>query len=161
MYYIVSRKKLDILKLDAKFIRIACKLFSPPSAGPKEKNDKRHSKFHRLFCKLLGNNYKISFVNLSYILKREYETLETMYSNNIKMNFNKYLNKYVNNSFNVPKINRLTKGEYMKFDKIQRNEYKIKKADQFKQRKEMLSKVKPIKDDLLNDTNNSPAEYVR
>jgi hypothetical protein len=153
------KKDLDIPKLDDKFIRIAYKLFSSSSCGPKGKRNIQLEKFYKLFCKLTEYE-QISSRNLSYILKREYEILETMYINNIKMNFQKYLNKYVNVSFNVPVIKRLSKEEFKKLDKFQKNAYNIKRCEQFKRKKEILSKIKSIKDDLINDTNNSPSEYT-
>lgn len=153
------KKDLDIPKLDDKFIRIAYKLFASSSSGPKGKTDAQLEKFYKKFCKLTDFD-KISSRNLSYILKREYEMLETMYTNNIKMNFQKYLNKYVNVSFNVPTIKRLSKDEYNKLDKFQKNAYNIKRNERMNERKKVLTKIKTIKDDLMDDTNNSPSEYT-
>ena len=92
-----NNKKLP--DLDKEFIRIAYKLLSESSSGPKGKSDSKLANFYVKFCEELNWDIKLDSTNLSYILNREYENLQVMYSNNIKMNFSKYLRQYINEIF--------------------------------------------------------------
>jgi len=152
-------EELEIPKINSHFIRICFKLLLKSSCGPKGKTDEQLEKFYKKFTKDTNLRFKLNGINLSYILKREYECLEVAYSNNILNNIQKYMRQYVNEIFNIPKIKRKTKEEFLKLSKEEQIEYKINLNEQYKNRKLLLKEIAPIKSDIMDETLNSDEKY--
>jgi hypothetical protein len=54
--------------------------------------------------KFINIKDKFDKTNLSYVLNYEETTIIMAFTNNIKINFSKYLNQYMNEICNVPRI---------------------------------------------------------
>lgn len=87
-------------------IKMAFKVLSPDSAGPKPKGDnlKIYNELKQLYdeeYKQLNYSTKIDAVNLSSIIGYSTTDIVTNIENNIKLNFIKYINRFVNSMFKV------------------------------------------------------------
>lgn len=152
-------KNIELPKVNSAFIRIAFKLLSKSSRGQKGKTNESFQKFYKLFCRKLGSAIKLSATNLSYMLIREYQTLETAYINNIVLNYLKYLRQYVNESFGVPRYHRIQKEDLHKMSFVERNQYFLERSELMKKKKELLKELYHVKNDIINGTNTSDEKY--
>lgn len=130
-------------------IRMAFKCLKLDCNGPKleETNELLYQEFIRFYdekYKFLGYNTKIDGVNLSHILIYEVIDILTNIENNIKQNFQKYVNRFVTSSFKQKNI-----------ELIKQQEPKNKKS--FK--KQLNKDLYDIKQDLFNNTLKSSQKY--
>lgn len=146
--------EFKIPKINNAFIRKVFKMISKKSCGPKGQTDDALEKFY----KKLKIEIHLSSKNLSYILNYERIKLEIAYKNNIKVNYLKYLRQYVNETFDIPKFSKLPKEEFKKLNETAKNEYKLKLQEYYDKRSEVIKKLAPIKDDLIEGTNKSKEE---
>ena len=136
------RKKLDIPIIDVGLIKMAFKSLVTKSTGPKPRGDnlKLYNEFIDFYdskYKKLNYETKIDGNNLSGILKYMATDMLTNIENNIKMNFIKYVKRFVNSSFKI-KNNELLE--------------KCEKGTKTKLKKELNKNLYDIKEDLLNNT---------
>lgn len=165
----------DIPVLDHDFIMMAFKAISKATAGPKSKNENGliynelcnfyNNHFIDVFYKKVNNininvnDYKCNSKNLSYIFNSLAIQMKTAYSNNIQMNFLKYVNQYVNQHFINSKLKKLTRDEFKKLDKMEREIYIINKRKEGKRIKSIKEELYYVKNDLLNNTLKSDKKY--
>lgn len=136
-----------IPKVDEQFILSVFSVLSCPTSG-KPKNSKNESLFAELnsfynghFRQLIGNK-KFNSVNLPHIWNYIATEMSTSYANNIRFNFTKYLNQFVNCLFIKRECN-ISK----------RTESEIRKDKSF------MKSLMNIKLDLLNGTNKSDEKF--
>ena len=140
---------LEIPEITKGTIKMVFKTLTISSRGPKPKENnlklfEEFEKFYNEHYKNLGLEDKINGLHLSQILEYTSTDMLTNIENNIKLNFFKYVNRFVNSSFK--KINAEI----------------IEKTDE-KNKKEVKQKLKKdiylIKQDLINNTLNSDVKY--
>ena len=133
--------------IDKQFILIVFSVLSKPTCGSPMNSDNNKlfielSKFYdKYFSELIGNK-KYDSHHLPFIWNYIATEMATSYTNNIRFNFTKYLNQFVNCLF----IKRECKVS-------NRTETKIRKDKQF------MKSIMGIKLDLLNCTNNSDKQF--
>ena len=140
-------KNNSFLNINNEFIMMSFKALSKKSTGPRPggTNMEIYSEmcnfFDKTFVKLLptfkkkqeynSEDYKISATNLSYILHEASKGMIIAIENNIRLNFFKYLNQFVNESF----------------------KYGSSKSYNFR------LELRKVKDDLINNTLESDQKY--
>jgi len=173
-----SAKKIEDIKdmpiLDVNFISMAFKALSKKKLQgqrPNENNlkiyDKMAEYFKNHFVKLIPNyketvdieEYKYDSNNLSNILKSLTTQMITSYTNNIKLNFLKYLRQYVNGIFIKTEFKRVPYEERKNYTKVQKIEY----DEQLEIEKERIKLIKKeldsVKNDLIEGTLDSDKKY--
>jgi hypothetical protein len=130
-------------------IKMTFKCLILETRGPKSKGENlillnEFNEFYKNHYKENGLISKIDGSHLSQILEYMSTDMITNIENNIKMNFFKYVNRFVNSSFK--KINS---------DLIENAE----KKDKFELRKKLNKDIYLIKQDFLNNTLNSDSKY--
>ena len=143
------KNNLLIPEITKETIKMAFKALIKESRGPKAKGNNlvlltEFNKFYDEHYKNLGLANKLDGFYLSQILENMSTDMITNIENNIKLNFFKYINRFVNSSFkkaNNELIEKANKGEKNELRKI-------------------LSKdIYLIKQDLLNNTLISDSKY--
>ena len=93
-----------ISEINTDIIRMIFRALTNDSAGPKPKGLKM--KYYDEFCKFYDKTYKdlgyqdkISGTNLSQMIKYTSDTMKTAIENNIKNNFMKYIQRFVNSAY--------------------------------------------------------------
>ena len=143
---------LDIPEINSKFIKQIFKSLCKESNGPKCKNiNSDIKKLSNEFMKLINIKDKFDKTNLSYVLNYEETTIITAFTNNIKINFSKYLNQYINEICNVPRIHRITESVYNTLSDEEKEINRICIQNDRDLRKTLLKQLKPIKIDILNN----------
>ena len=150
----------ELPKITNEYVKRIFKVLSLKSNGPKNKNSLENlEKICERFMKSAGLEKKFNASNLSYILNEEETKIVTSYTNNIKMNFQKYLFQYVNEIFKVPRRIKKSKEEFLKLSIDEKLKYKLENLELSKQRKEKLEELKSVKKDLLMCTLESDSKY--
>jgi len=136
-----------IPNIDKQFILIVFSVLSKPTSG-KPMNSENQTMYDELddfykkhFSKLIENN-KFDSVNLPHIWNYIATEMATSYTNNIRFNFIKYLNQFVNCLF-IKKECEISK----------RTETEVRKDKPF------MKSIMNIKLDLLNGTNKSDEKF--
>lgn len=157
LYLFKDNKQLP--KIDKDFIMMCFKVLKKSSRGPKPKNVELHNNlsdfYNNHFIKIIYPNekfnkdkiddYKYDGKNLSYILGCSAEEMVVSYTNNIKLNFFKYVCQFVNQSF---------KKEHQKLiDDCKEGKTELRKSLKLELRK--------VKDDLILGTSNSDIKYKK
>jgi hypothetical protein len=150
----------ELPNITSEYVKRIFKVLSLKSCGPKNKNsledlEKICSKFMK--CAHLETKFDAS--NLSYILSEEETKIVTSYTNNIKLNFQKYLFQYINEIFEVPRCIKKAKEDILELSVDEKLKYKTENIELSKQRKEKLGELKSVKKDLLNYTLESDSKY--
>ena len=135
--------------IDESFINLAFKCLRINGRGPKPKGTnllifKKLTKFYDKYFKKLINDEKIDGTNLSQIIGYSCTDILTNIENNIKMNFFKYLNRFVNQSFKEKNENILKE---------------LKGEQKNRKKKELNKELYLIKQDLKNNTLVSNKKY--
>jgi hypothetical protein len=99
-------KQEDLPTITEETIKIAYKSLRDKSRGPKPKGAnltllKEFNDFYNLHYQKLGMEHKIDGTNLPQILSSMATEMLTNIENNVKLNFVKYLNRFVNASFKM------------------------------------------------------------
>lgn len=130
-------------------IQMLCKALTLKSSGPNPKgiNKQYHEEFLKFYetnYKKLGYHDKISGKNLSQMLVYTATSILTGIENNIKNNFMKYIQRFINNSHKetTDKILAGLKGDEKELMK-----------------KQLKAEINSIKDDIINNTLNSDPKY--
>ena len=144
---------VDLPNLDYNFIRMTFVALSEKAVrGPKSKNeqavtlDKLSTFYDSTFAKYISDaevTKKIDSKNLSYFYNLAAKEMETAYLNNIKLNFFKYLNQYVNQHFINSTLKKLSKDEHKQLstdDKIKYIKDKSEEAERIKLIKKEIAK---------------------
>jgi hypothetical protein len=157
LYHIENNLEFPII--DSKFLRYVFKLLCIKSRGPKCKTSNK-------ILENLRNNFLkendielFDCTNLSFLLNGEYTKIETSFTNNILMNFHKYLFQYVNEISEIPKIIRKSRAEYLNMTKDEKIKYKQYKEQLKKDRKEIFTELSVVKSDLINLNLKSDSKY--
>ena len=140
---------IAIPEITTETIKMVFKSLMIDSRGPKPKGNNmslltEFNKFYEEHYKNNGLLNKIDGNNLSQILEYSSVDMLTNIENNVKLNFFKYVYRFVNSSFKKI-IN----------DEIEKTTKNLKKQV----RKELNKQIYLIKQDLLNNTLNSNKEY--
>jgi hypothetical protein len=140
---------LDIPIINDDIIKMAFKTLIIESAGPKPKGNNLNlfnefKLFYDSIYKNLNYSNKIDGKNLSQILGYMSIDMITNIENNIKLNFIKYVKRFVNSSFRIQNNLLLESCE---------------KGTKTKLRKELNKDLFDIKEDLINNTLNSNNKY--
>ena len=162
---------IEIPKLDVSFIRMAFKALSKPSNGPKPKganlilfND-LCSFYDKCFSECMPKNKdntnceKFDACNLSYIIGRIGTEMETSYVNNVQLNFRKYVNQYVNETFLSDKFKKKSRDEINKLTKSEKNVYYKNINLQRSTNNELKRELYFVKNDIMDCTNTSDIKY--
>ena len=161
-YYILKKFKSneEIPEINVDFVRRAFKVLSIESRGPKNKQPfgDLKQKVDR-FMEHLKLEKFFDASNLSYILNEEEVKIATVYSNNIKINFHKYLFQCLNELFEVPHIPRKSKEDYNKMSIDERKNYRNEVDKITTERREKLKNLYEIKKDLLTNTLNAEKRH--
>lgn len=138
--YLYEEKK-EIPDISKEFIRTAFSVITIKTVGPKKKKCLELMESMEQFWKNKFSNKvrikKMDCSNLSFIIQEAITEMHTSYTNNIKMNFFRYLRQYVNKYFQD------------EFDKVE-------EADILSELKKELSMVKS---DIIDGTLVSPRKY--
>ena len=161
-------KHKHLPELNYNFIRMAFKALSKPTRGPLPKGvqletyNKLCEYYRDIFVKLTPNynentnvdidESKFNSTNLSYIFNLAAKEMEISYKNNIRLNFFKYLNQFVNESFIETSITRLTHEEFKKLSDTEKYKYKLEMAEEKKKIKKLKTELHGVKQDLINNT---------
>lgn len=97
--------------------------------------------------------------NMSYIFNLFGTEMVTSYTNNIKLNFFNYLNKYVNQNFIYDEPIRLSKEEYHKLSTIEKQKHNDHNKKIYEQNKILKKELLYVKQDLINGTVTSDNKY--
>jgi hypothetical protein len=150
----------ELPKITNEYVKRIFKVLSLKSCGPKNKNSLGNlEKICEKFMKSAGLENKFNATNLSYILNEEETKIVTSYTNNIKINFQKYLFQFVNEIYKVPRRIKKSKEEFLKLSVEEKLKYKLENTELSKQRKEKLEELKSVKKDLLMCTLESDSKY--
>ena len=148
--WIVSLKEFPEITTDV--IRMALKVLTPPSNGPKPKGEngkcyKELLYFYKVVYSKLGYEEKISGVNLSSISDYIVTKVETAISNNIKSHYLNHIKRYINSIYK-PLINM----------RLDREKNTLAKKDL---KKKLYSELNSVKSDVLSLEENlkSPRKY--
>jgi len=162
-YHLLSlfEKNEEIPVINNEYIRRIFKSITDTSCGPK--NKKSLDEFNvscNEFLRITKETKKKA-TNLSYILNEEETKIVTAYSNNIKMNFQKYLFQSVNETYGdgVPRVIKISRDEMNKMTKQELEEFKMKNNEISKERKKQLRELSPVKKDLLMNSLNSDTKF--
>ena len=161
-YYILNKfeKDEEIPEVNVNFVKRVFKVLSKSSRGPKNKQSMNDIHLYlKKFMKYSKMNDLLDAKNLSYILNEEEVKISTVYSNNIKINFHKYLFQALNELSNIPRIKRKKKEEINTFTDIEKEEYKKQINELMKYRKEKIKNLSEIKKDILMNTLNSDIKH--
>lgn len=140
---------LEIPIIDTSFIIMVYKIFLIESRGPKPKDQNldtfnKLKQFYELEFKNLTDGERINGKNLSDIIGYSAIDILTNIENNIKCNFFKYINKFVNESFR--EANNLILES-------------LKGKEKIGKRKEINKEMWILKEDLKNNTKESDVKY--
>ena len=102
----------------------------------------------------------------SHIKDSEIVKIETGYTNNIKLHFRKYFNKFINETFNTEKCKKIekryNKNELKELSESERIAYinLLNENKEIRKRQKILFKeLNPVKNDILTNTLNSVEKY--
>jgi len=182
VYYFIRLFILDLFEnnktlpiIDKSFIRACINVLLKSTCGPKSKNNSIETLnefYNKKFVQLLNpkenikqkniNNYKFDGSNLSYIFNELVDEIIICYQNNIKINFFKYLNQYINRIYNSNSTTKELNKELLqvKKDFVNNSLECDKKYHKWikKTRKELFPKQK-LKT-LNSDVNGYPFNYL-
>ena len=169
----------DIPAVNRDFIRMAFKVLSKQSKGPKPKGNNKLTfnilnKFYadEFVYVILNKNKdigiddycinesKFNSTNLSYIINCFEDEMETMITNNIKFNFCKYVYMYVDSHFLSYKVKRLSKEKFNALTDIKKAEHQLKLNKQIEKNKIIAKEIFKVKNDLFDSTNTSDQKYT-
>ena len=160
------RKQKDIPELNKQFIMLVFKTLSKKSVGPKSKRNSDlktslESFYKNTFIKLIHTSsktninknvkkitddiiesYKFDAKNLSYILQCEAEKMRISYTNNIQLNYVKYIRQFINQYFKLEHSDIIDSSDNKK-----------------EKRKQLRKELNNVKDDVMNGTLTSPSGY--
>ena len=160
--YLLHKYELneDFPTFDNKFVRTCIIVVSEKSRGAKVTTPyfKELTLFFEKFSKDC-NMKKINAHNLSYIKNYEITQILTAYSNNIKNNFMKYVNQFVNESHNIPHMKKLNREEYLKLSTVEKNKHSQDKKQFQETLDDFMKEIKLVKKDLIENTLNSDNKY--
>ena len=149
-------------EITTKLVKQVFKILSKNSSGPKlkESSDFLMDSCDK-FMKYAGLTEKFSATNLSYLLNEEETKVVVSYTNNIKLNFQKYLYQYINEIYQVPRCVKLSKKDYIKLSNEEQIKHKITNLEIAKKRKTNLEELRSVKKDLLMCTLNSDKKFEK
>ena len=139
----------DIPIINDSFIRIAYKVLVKKSRGPKLKGDNLQifndlNSYYEYEFKDLINQDKINGKNLSSIIDYSSTDIVTNINNNIKLNFIKYVKRYVNESFREVNNSLLEQ---------------VSGVEKTNKRKQLNKELYYLKEDLINGTMKCDEKY--
>lgn len=142
------------------FIRTVFIVVAKPSHGAKSKNECYNDliKFLDKFKKDI-NYTPIDACSLSFIKNYEIIQIETSFKNNLTKNFTKYIEQYVNESFNIPTYQKVSMDTYQKFTIDEKKKYNESKNKFFEDLKQFKKEHRLVKNDLLKGTLESDEKY--
>jgi hypothetical protein len=127
-------------------------------AQPKSVEFTELTEFYKIFASD-AINVKFDCSDISVILQDEATFFVTAYKNNIILNFDKYVRQFVNESFALPKIDKLPREQWLKLTTNEKKQLIKDNTLKAELIKTLMKKYAPIKNDLLYGTNNSDAEF--
>ncbi len=133
-----------------RFVKLSFKVLSQPSAGPKIKDDALFDNLTDFYKKEFQpiNNYQLyDATHLDQILTYTRIDIVKNISNNIQLQFFNYLKQFINQSFKQEHSNILSKYS-KKYEKTKN-----------KKKSELKKLLKILKDDFINNTENSTGTY--
>jgi hypothetical protein len=108
-------ENIDLPYLNEDFITMAYKVISIKTCGPLPKNqnkliyDKLCEYYNNHYIKIINDNTtntngnsKCNSLNLSYVINLSSKEMITAYTNNIRLNFFKYVHQFIKQTFLVP-----------------------------------------------------------
>ena len=165
-YYIHIFDKNEVLpNLDSNFIRIAFKVLSKDSRGPKlgkinkEIYDNLNEYYNSTFKNILPNYDKYDASNLSNTIKMFATQMEVSYTNNIVMNFSKYVFQYVNQQYIESNFKKISKEDKHNLSKEQLANIRKHNYEENIRISEIKKGLYDIKNDLINNTLNSDMKH--
>lgn len=164
-----KNEQLPIINID--FVRMVFKVICKKTRDAKNENKKTYNKlnfyFETEFIKILTTDnhitdfekYRLNSKNLTFFFKTSATEMVTSYTNNIKLNFFKYVNQYVNQSFIMKSVAPVSKEQYRLFSDEQKIKYNSIRTKDSQQNKIIKQELKYVKEDLLDGTFTSDTKY--
>ena len=169
---------MNFPNLDKDFFSMAFKAISKKSCGPKPKGENLNlvNNLDRFFSDKFvdvlkeKNNkttdfemFKLSSTNLSYIVGCYTIQMETMFKNNVVLNFFKYVHQYVNCHFIKNNVGKKSRKEFKKLSDEDKRIYLSEKQKESEENKLIRDEIMKVKNDLCNnvseDTYSSHQKY--
>jgi len=149
-----------IPELTVEYLRCLQKSIIVPSCGPKCKHPlfTETCEFFKEFSNITGVQQQ-NISNISYIVTAEIKKIITAYENNVKNNFYKYLFKWINEQFDIPKLKKYSKEEFNKLSDDDKVNFRKYNAEIKPIRIQFFKEIRLVKVDIITGSSESLKKY--